>query len=108
MKTKLNGFLTLLLVFMVQLTFAQEKTVTGKVTDTSGPLPGVTVIVKGTDTGTQTDFDGLYSIKAAPGDVLQYSYIGMDAIEKTVGAANVMDITMNPIKAGATSRNQVK
>ncbi|MFO7672569.1 MAG: carboxypeptidase-like regulatory domain-containing protein, partial [Lutibacter sp.] len=61
MKTKLNGFLTLLLALMVQLTFAQEKTVTGNVSDASGPLPGVTVLIKGTKTGTQTDFDGNYS-----------------------------------------------
>ena len=58
MKTKFNGFLTLLLAFMVQISFAQEKTVTGTVSDASGPLPGVTVIIKGTKTGTQTDFDG--------------------------------------------------
>ena len=94
MKTKFNGFLTLLLVFMVQISFAQQKTVTGKVSDASGPLPGVTVVVKGTDTGTQTDFDGNYSVKAATGDILQYSYIGMQPISKTVGSSNVMDITL--------------
>ncbi|SNR45569.1 TonB-linked outer membrane protein, SusC/RagA family [Lutibacter agarilyticus] len=94
MKTKFNGFLTLLLAFMVQITFAQEKTVTGKVSDASGPLPGVTVVVKGTDTGTQTDFDGNYSIKAKTGDVLQFSFLGMDSQEKTVKTANVISIVM--------------
>ena len=94
MKTKLNGFLTLLLAFAVQITFAQEKTVTGKVTDASGPLPGVTVIIKGTKTGTQTDFDGIYSIKASTGDVLQFSFIGMKTSEKTVGSSNVIDVVM--------------
>ncbi len=94
MKTKFNGFLTLLLAFMVQISFAQEKTVTGKVSDASGPLPGVTVIVKGTDTGTQSDFDGNYTIKASAGDVLQFSYIGMEPISKTVGASNVVNVTM--------------
>jgi len=95
MKTKLNGFLTLLLAFMVQISFAQEKTVTGKVSDASGPLPGVTVVVKGTNTGTQSDFDGNYSLKAASGDVLQFSYIGMNPLSKTVGASNVVNVTMS-------------
>ncbi|MFZ2430600.1 MAG: SusC/RagA family TonB-linked outer membrane protein [Lutibacter sp.] len=94
MKTKFNGFLTLLLAFMVQLSFAQEKTVTGNVSDMSGPLPGVTVIIKGTKTGTQTDFDGKYSIKAATGAVLQYSFIGLQTAERTVGASNIIDVTM--------------
>jgi len=93
MKTKFNGFLTLLLAFVVQITFAQEKTVTGNVSDASGPLPGVTVIIKGTKTGTQ-DFDGNYSIKAAQGAVLQYSYIGLTTVEKTVGTTNVINVSM--------------
>ncbi|MFD1293555.1 SusC/RagA family TonB-linked outer membrane protein [Lutibacter holmesii] len=94
MKTKFNGILTLLLAFMVQITFAQEKTVTGKVTDASGPLPGVTVVVKGTSTGTQTDFDGNYSIKANTGAILQFSFIGMEAIDKTVETSNVLNVQM--------------
>ncbi|MBK5208675.1 MAG: SusC/RagA family TonB-linked outer membrane protein [Flavobacteriaceae bacterium] len=94
MKTKFNGFLTLLLAFVVQITFAQEKTVTGIVSDASGPLPGVTVIIKGTKTGTQTDFDGNYSIKAATGAVLQYSFIGYSTTEQKVGASNVLNVVM--------------
>jgi len=94
MKTKLNGFLTLLLALMVQLSFAQEKTVTGKVSDASGPLPGVTVIIKGTKTGTQTDFDGNYSIRANTGAVLQFSFIGMKTVEQAVGASNTINIVM--------------
>jgi TonB-dependent SusC/RagA subfamily outer membrane receptor len=94
MKTKLNGFLTLLLALMVQISFAQEKTVTGKVSDASGPLPGVTVIIKGTKTGTQTDFDGNYSIRANAGAVLQFSFIGMKTVDQTVGASNSMNIVM--------------
>ncbi len=94
MKTKLNGFLTLLLALMVQISFAQEKTVTGKVSDASGPLPGVTVIIKGTKTGTQTDFDGNYSIKAATGSVLQFSFIGMKTVDQTIGASNSINIVM--------------
>jgi TonB-linked SusC/RagA family outer membrane protein len=94
MKTKFNGILTLLLALLVQITFAQEKTVTGTVSDASGPLPGVTVLIKGTKTGTQTDFDGNYSIKAATGKVLVFSFVGMATVEKTVGTANRIDIVM--------------
>ncbi len=94
MKTKFNGFLTLLLALLVQITFAQEKTVTGNVSDASGPLPGVTVIVKGTNIGTLTDFDGNYSISANVGDVLQYSFMGMLSVENTVGTSNVINVVM--------------
>lgn len=95
MKTKFSGILTLLLAFVVQLTFAQEKTISGTVSDESGlPLPGVNIIVKGTTTGTQTDFDGKYTIKANTGDILTYSYVGLKAQEKTVGASTTINVTM--------------
>ena len=95
MKTKFSGILTLLLAFVVQLTFAQEKTISGTVSDNSGmPLPGVNIIVKGTTNGTQTDFDGNYSINASVGDVLTFTYVGLKAVEQTVGAANTINVTM--------------
>jgi len=94
MKTKFNGFLTLLLALVVQLSFAQEKTVTGNVADASGPLPGVTVLIKGANVGTQTDFDGNYSIKANTGDVLQFSFIGLETVEKTVGTSSTINVSM--------------
>lgn len=94
MKTKLNVFVALLMALCVHISFAQEKTVTGSVSDASGPLPGVTVIVKGTNTGTQTDFDGNYSIKATTGAVLQFSFIGMKDVEKTVGSSGTMNVAM--------------
>ncbi|MCK5402079.1 MAG: TonB-dependent receptor plug domain-containing protein, partial [Flavobacteriaceae bacterium] len=95
MKTKFSGILTLLLAFVVQLTFAQEKTISGTISDNSGlPLPGVNIIVKGTTTGTQSDFDGNYSINASAGDVLTFSYVGLKTVEQTVGAANTINVTM--------------
>jgi len=94
MKTKFNGILTLFLALAVQFTFAQEKTITGTVTDETGPLPGVSIVIKGTTTGTETDFDGKYSINANTGDVLVFSFIGMSKQEKTVGAANVIDVVL--------------
>jgi len=95
MKTKFNGILTLLLAFVVQLTFAQEKTISGTVVDeTNMPLPGATVLIKGTTTGTSTDFDGKYSISANSGDVLTFSYVGYNDQSATVGASNSINITM--------------
>ena len=81
MKTKFNGILTLLLALLVQLTFAQQQTISGTVSDDSGPLPGVNVLVKGTTNGTQTDFDGKYTINANVGDVLVFSYVGITTSE---------------------------
>ncbi len=94
MKTKFSGILTLLLAFVVQFTFAQEKTITGTVTDESGPLPGVSVVIKGTTTGTETDFDGKYTIKANAGDVLTFSFVGMTSQEKVIGESNTINVVL--------------
>jgi TonB-linked SusC/RagA family outer membrane protein len=90
MKLKFNGFLVLLVVLMAQLTFAQERAVSGIVSDNTGmPLPGVSVLVKGTKTGTQTDFDGKYSIKATASQVIIFSYIGMKTQEMTASSTSI-------------------
>ncbi|MCL5129048.1 MULTISPECIES: SusC/RagA family TonB-linked outer membrane protein [unclassified Algibacter] len=95
MKTKFSGILTLLLAFVVQLTFAQEKTISGTVSDDSGlPLPGATVLVKGTSTGTSTDFDGAYTIKANQGAVLVYSFVGYSTKEISIGSNKTINVTM--------------
>ena len=94
MKTKFKGILTLLLAFVVHITFAQEKTVTGTVSDESGTLPGVSIVIKGTSTGTQTDFDGKYAITAKQGDILSFSYMGYKTVEQSVTAANTMNISL--------------
>ncbi len=94
MKTKFNGILTLLLAFVVQISFAQQKTISGTVSDESGPLPGVSILIKGTNTGTETDFDGKYSIKAKSGEVLVFRYLGYKKSEITIGNSNKVDITL--------------
>lgn len=94
MKTKFNGILTLLLALVVQISFAQEKTVSGTVTDDSGGLPGVSVLIKGTTKGTDTDFDGKYSVKVKVGDVLVFSYLGYKSVERKVGNAAVINVKM--------------
>ena len=95
MRTKFSGFLTLILALIVQITFAQEKTVTGVITDQDGlPLPGANVVVKGTSNGTQTDFDGNYSINASTGDILVFSYVGQTTVERKVGASNIINVAL--------------
>lgn len=95
MKTKFSGILTLLLAFVVQVSFAQT-TVSGTVSEENGPLPGASVLIKGTQTGSQTDFDGNYTIRASPSDILVFSYVGYTSKEITVGVQNTINITLTP------------
>ena len=74
---------------------AQEKTVTGTVTrDAAVPLSGVSVIVKGTSTATQTNLRGAYTIRVTPGAVLQFRLIGYVAQERAVGSASSYDVQL--------------
>lgn len=76
--------------------FAQNRTVSGTVVEANGTgLPGVNVIVKGTNKGTTTDIDGKYSVTvSSDNDVLIFSFVGMLNEEVTVGARSTLDITM--------------
>lgn len=75
---------------------AQNKTVSGSVTDANDgtPLPGVSIVVQGTTNGTQTDFDGNYSLEVSVGDILSFSYIGMKTQTVTIGNSNSVNISM--------------
>ena len=83
--------------FMISSAFAQEVTVTGKVVDSQSkePLPGVSIVVDGTTTGTVTNFDGEYTIDVNTGAVLVYSYIGYSDLQKEVTAGGVMNIELS-------------
>ncbi|WP_405329795.1 SusC/RagA family TonB-linked outer membrane protein [Leeuwenhoekiella sp. LLG6367-2.1] len=95
MKSKITWCFALCLLFITQLTFAQQKTVTGTITDPDGvALPGVNVLVEGTNTGTQTDFDGNYSITANQGDKLVFSYIGFQKQTISIGASSTINISL--------------
>lgn len=95
MKFKINGFLTLFLALVVQMSFAQTKTVTGTVTDPEGlPLPGVNILIKGSNTGTQSDFDGKYSILASSDQTLVFKYIGFETKDVSVGNQTEVNIQM--------------
>lgn len=82
-----------LMALAVQIGFAQQKTVSGTVTDENGlPLPGATVIRSGTSSGTTTDFDGKYQMRVNTGDVLEISYVGYATQSVTVGASNSYNV----------------
>ena len=100
MKTKFSVILTLMLALVVQISFAQNKNVSGTVSDDNGlPLPGATVVIDGTSTGVSTDFDGNYSISVSAGDVLVFSYVGYANQSQTVGASNTINVSMVPDNA---------
>ncbi|MEM7486857.1 MAG: von Willebrand factor type A domain-containing protein [Bacteroidota bacterium] len=88
----------LILLFIILATLqvaAQSKTITGVVTDeTNQPLPGVNVMVEGTSKGTQTDFDGNYSIVAHQGQTLVFNYIGFKTSKIKIGTSNVVNVSM--------------
>lgn len=94
MKGKIKGLLILVFVFTTQLFFAQEKTISGIVSDAAGPIPGVNVLVKGTNNGVQSDFDGKYKIKAKTGDVLVFTYMGMKDQSITIGNSSTVNVKM--------------
>lgn len=75
---------------------AQEKMITGTVKGTDGTgLPGVTVQVKGTNKGTQTEVTGEYKISAAPNSTLVFSFVGMNTEEIQIGDKTVVNVTMS-------------
>jgi len=90
-------FLSVLLLFGVSLVSAQQNlSVSGVVTDASdgNPLVGVTVMIKGTTTGTSTDANGKYSINAPQGSTLVFSFLGMDKQEQVV-KSRVLNLKMS-------------
>ncbi|MGI0107324.1 SusC/RagA family TonB-linked outer membrane protein [Salinimicrobium sp. WS361] len=94
---KIKNYLMMLFLFVMSTALAQTKQITGTVVDGDGiPLPGANVIIKGTTTGTLTDFDGKFAIEAAPGDVLVFSYIGYETIETVVDDQQDLAITLAP------------
>lgn len=95
MRSKTKWFFTLFMVFSFCFSFAQEKNITGVVTDESLPLPGVVVAVQGTNKTTQTDLDGNFQITAKQGDVLVFTFIGKATKNVTVGANSVVNVTMD-------------
>lgn len=93
MKKLLKMGLALAFLFSGVLSAQQ---ISGNISDETGPLPGATIIVQGSITGTVADFDGNYSISAGTGDVLVFSYVGFSAQEVSVGSQNTIDVVLMP------------
>lgn len=86
--------LSILLLMMLTISVYAQKTLTGTVRDASGPLPGVSVSVKGTSKVTQTDGNGKFSISVNPNDVLFFTAIGFARQEITVGNQTTLNVTL--------------
>lgn len=101
----LPALLGLLLFFNLPV-FAQQKLITGRVTDAaSQPLENISVIIKGTTTGVTTDAEGKYSIQAVKGQVLVFTYVGKASQEITVGSGSVINVSLK--EGDAFNLNQV-
>ena len=82
-------------MFALTTLYAQEYEVIGTVTDDAkDPLPGVSIVIKGTTQGTQTDFDGKYTIKVKNGDILEFSYIGMKIKQVKVTGQKIINVVL--------------
>lgn len=96
MKTKITSLLLLVCFIFSGILYAQETVISGTVSDESGvPLPSVNILIKGTNQGVQTDFDGKYTIEAAANDVLVFSFVGYTSQEVTVGNQTTIDLTLS-------------
>lgn len=94
MKFKFNKLLTLIVLMLGQLILAQVKTVSGTVSDVNGlPLPGVSIVEKGSNNGTQADFDGKFKINTKQGATLVFSYVSMKTQEVIV-TSTVLNIIL--------------
>ncbi len=94
MKTNFIRILTIFIFLMGHIIYAQENTVSGTVVDNNGlAMPGVTVTIKGTKSGTQTDFDGKFSLKANENQILVFSFIGMKT-QEIAATTKVINLTM--------------
>lgn len=95
-RKKLNFYLSLLCCMLIY-NFGHTQNVTGTVTDADDgtSLIGANILIKGTSTGTVTDFDGNYSIQASEGDVLVFSYTGYTPLEMTVGTGKTINVQLS-------------
>lgn len=121
MKTQLTKKITQIVFFLAPyFLVAQQGIISGILNDDSGnPMPGASIVVKGTSTGVVTDFDGKYSITCNAGDILVFSFIGMNTREVEVTSSmfgetsNTVVVKKTPVKhiqsnAYKNALNQIK
>ena len=102
-KLYLKSMVVLLLCLFQTMAFAQNN-ITGTVRDATGPLPNVSVLIKGSTTGTQTNAEGKFSMSAKPTDILVISMLGYNSQEVTVGNQKTISVTL---AEGANNLNEV-
>jgi len=99
MKAKLYTYLSVLFLLLLSVSngYAQDVQVRGTVYDETGqPLPGATILVKGTTKGTTSDLDGKYSISSTANGTLVFSFIGYNPIDKEIGNQSIIDVNLTP------------
>ncbi len=97
MKLKLYAWITgICLLFSALPMMAQDRSVSGRVmgANDSAPLPGVSILVKGTNAGTTTDGDGAFKLRVPANAVLVFSFVGYNPKEVTVGNQTAMDVSL--------------
>lgn len=100
-RKNLNVLILMLSLLLGNLAMAQQTVLTGKVTDSSSgePLPGVSIVVKGTTIGTVTNVDGIFNLNAKKGDVLQFSFVGYKTQEVAIQDQKTINIGLVEDKA---------
>merc|ERR1711935_1036854 len=95
-KKKLIKYLSLSIILLVSSFASAQQSVSGSISDGDGPLPGVTVIEKGTDNGVSSDFDGNYTITTTNQDaILVFSFIGFLTQEISVGDSSSLVVQLS-------------
>lgn len=99
MKAKIYSYVRVLLLLLLSISYswAQEAQIRGTVYDETGqPLPGATILVKGTTIGTTSDLDGKYSVSSPANGTLIISFIGYNPVEKEIGNQTIIDVNLTP------------
>ncbi|WP_299607957.1 TonB-dependent receptor [uncultured Aquimarina sp.] len=94
---KVNHYNLLMLVFFISgIAMAQQRSISGSIKDNKGiPLPGVNILIKDTNRGTQSDFDGMYTIEAASGETIMFSFLGYITKEIVLNNQNTIDVILD-------------
>jgi len=100
-RLKFLKYFTIVILLVASIKgYAQEVTITGKVTDKTGAMPGVNVVVKGTTKGTVTASDGSYEIDAPANGTLVFSFIGMNTKEVEIAGQTTIDVQLETATVG--------
>ena len=96
-RKNLNVLILILSLLLGNFAMAQQTVLTGKVTDSSSgeSLPGVAIVIKGTTNGTITDMDGIFTLNAKQGDVIQFSFVGYKPQEIVVQGQKSLAIKLD-------------